>query len=256
MLTYPSINPVAFSLGPLHVHWYGLMYLLGMLLAWLLGHWRNRHYHLGWSSEQITDLIFYSALGLIIGGRVGYMFFYQWPQFIQEPLALLRIWEGGMSFHGGLIGGVIGLCFFAHKTKKPLRAITDFAAPLVPLGLGAGRIGNFINGELWGSPTEMPWGMVFPHVDELPRHASQLYEFGLEGIALFLVVWFYASKPRPLGRVTAVFLIGYAICRMIAELFRQPDAQLGYLAFDWLTMGQLLSIPMIVVGLCLWWAKR
>ncbi|ASQ47367.1 prolipoprotein diacylglyceryl transferase [Legionella clemsonensis] len=256
MLVFPNIDPVAFSIGPLKVHWYGLMYLVGFVSAWLLALWRSKHYQLSWTSEQIGDLIFYAALGVIIGGRVGYMLFYNSEQFFTQPWILFKLWEGGMSFHGGLIGVAIALWLFSRKTKKPFLEVGDFIAPLVPLGLAAGRAGNFINGELWGRVTDVPWAMVFPNSDGEPRHPSQLYELGLEGILLFIVVWWYASKPRPAGCVSAVFLIGYALCRLIAECFRQPDAQLGFLAFNWLTMGQLLSLPMLVIGLWLWWAKR
>lgn len=256
MLTFPYINPIAFSLGPLHVHWYGLMYLIGFASAWLLAHWRMKHYKLNWTSEQISDLIFYAALGVIIGGRTGYMLFYSFPELIHDPLSLFKIWQGGMSFHGGLLGVIIALWIFARKIGKPFWEVGDFIAPLVPIGLGAGRIGNFINGELWGRVTDVPWGMVYSHVDNQPRHPSEIYEFGLEGIFLFLLVWIYARKPRPIGHVSAVFLIGYAVCRIIAEFFRQPDPQLGYIAFDWLTMGQILSIPMVLLGVWLWWVNR
>jgi len=256
MLAFPHIDPVAFSLGPVRVHWYGLMYILGFIGAWALAHWRVRRYQLSWTSEQISDLIFFAALGVIIGGRLGYMLFYNWQQFINEPWIALRLWEGGMSFHGGLLGVGIALWLFSYKTGKPFFNVTDFVVPLVPLGLAAGRAGNFINGELWGRVTDVPWAMVFPHVDSQPRHPSQLYELGLEGIGLFILVWWYAAKPRPTGCVTAVFLIGYAISRLIVEFFREPDIQLGYLAFNWLTMGQLLSIPMLVFGLIFWWIKR
>ncbi|HHF7346383.1 TPA: prolipoprotein diacylglyceryl transferase [Legionella feeleii] len=257
MLPFPAIDPVAFSLGPIKVHWYGLMYLAGFFIAWLLAHLRVKLYHLDWTSEQISDLIFYSALGVIIGGRLGYMLFYNTQHLFTRPWDLLKLWEGGMSFHGGLLGVAVAMFLFARKVKKPFVEITDFLAPLVPLGLAAGRIGNFINGELWGRVTDVPWAIVFPHSDGQPRHPSQLYEFGLEGLALFIFLWWYAAKPRPKGAISAMFLIGYAICRLIAECFRQPDAQLGYIAFDWLTMGQLLSIPMLVAGLCLFrWAKR
>ena len=256
MLTYPNINPVAFSLGPLHVHWYGLMYLLGFFVAWLLARWRVKHYHLDWSAEQISDLIFYAAMGVIVGGRVGYMLFYSHGQWLNHPWLILRLWEGGMSFHGGLLGAFAALWLFGRKTHRSFLSVIDFVAPIVPFGLGAGRIGNFINGELWGRVTNEPWGMVFPHAGDLPRHPSQLYEFGLEGILLFILVWWYASKPRRVGRVSAVFLMGYALCRLFVEFFRAPDPQLGYLAWHWLTMGQLLSLPMFGFGFMLWWRAR
>lgn len=256
MLMYPHIDPVAFSVGPIHVYWYGMMYLLGFLGAWGLAHLRAKLYDLDWSSEQISDLIFYGALGVILGGRLGYMLFYDFHQLFTQPWVLFKIWQGGMSFHGGLLGVVIALVLFARKTKKNFWQIADFVTPLVPLGLALGRIGNFINGELWGRPTDLSWGMVFPFVDNQPRHPSQLYEFGLEGILLFILVWWYAAKPRPQGCVSAVFLIGYALCRFFAECFRQPDVQMGFIAFNWLTMGQLLSIPMLFAGLIIWWVKR
>lgn len=256
MLTYPDINPIALAIGPLKIHWYGLMYLLGFFMAWLLAHWRAKHYSLVWTSEQISDLIFYLALGVIIGGRIGYMVFYNFAELVQQPWSLFKIWQGGMSFHGGLIAGMLAIYLFGRKYHKSFWEVTDFTAPLVPLGLAAGRIGNFINGELWGRVTDVPWGMVFPQAGPLPRHPSQLYEFGLEGIILFIVVWYYAAKPRPVGRVTAVFLIGYGLCRFTVESFRQPDQQLGFIAFNWLTMGQLLSIPMILLGITLWWFKK
>jgi phosphatidylglycerol:prolipoprotein diacylglycerol transferase len=256
MITYPSIDPVAFSLGPIKIHWYGLMYLLGFLSAWILGRWRAKHYKLDWTDEQIGDLIFYIALGTIIGGRLGHMLFYDTQGFITNPLTTFKIWEGGMSFHGGLLGVAAALYLFARKNKKTFLEVSDFLVPLVPLGLAAGRAGNFINGELWGRPTDVPWAMVFPNADEQPRHPSQLYELGLEGILLFVVIWCYASKPRPSGCVSGIFLIGYAICRISVEFFREPDFNLGYLAFGWLTMGQLLSIPMLIAGICLWWVNR
>lgn len=257
MLVFPTIDPVALALGPIKIHWYGLMYLFGFIAAWLLAQWRVRHYHLDWSKEQIGDLIFYAALGVIIGGRLGYMLFYSSHQLFTQPWTLLKLWEGGMSFHGGLIGVVIALILFAAKIKKPFLEIGDFVAPLVPLGLAAGRAGNFINGELWGRPTDVPWAMIFPYSDGQPRHPSQLYELGLEGLALFIFIWWYAAKPRPVGAVSGMFLIGYAFCRIFIEFFREPDLQLGFIAFNWLTMGQLLSIPMLLVGFyCLWSAKR
>lgn len=256
MLIYPEINPVAFAIGPLKVHWYGLMYLVGFVGAWVLAYWRVKHYKLHWTTEQISDLIFYAALGAIIGGRVGYMLFYNFQDLIHSPLDLFKIWQGGMSFHGGLLGVIAALLVFARKMKRPFWEIGDFVAPLVPLGLGAGRIGNFINGELWGKATTVPWAMVFPQADNQPRHPSQLYEFGLEGIALFILVWWYAVKPRPTGCVSGVFLMGYALCRILVEFFREPDVQIGYIAFNWLTMGQVLSIPMFAFGFWLWWTRR
>lgn len=256
MLTYPVIDPVAFSIGPVHIHWYGIMYLLGFSLAWLLAKWRVKHYQLPWTDEEIGDLIFTGAVGVIVGGRLGYMLFYTSFEWLTKPWLILKIWEGGMSFHGGLIGVILAMLYFAHHTQKSLLQVTDFAALLTPLGLGAGRIGNFINGELWGKVTDMPWGMVFPNAGPYPRHPSQWYEFGLEGVGLFILLWWYASKPRPAGCVSGVFLMGYAMCRLFIECFREPDPQLGYLAWDFLTMGQLLSIPMLIGGFYLWWTKR
>jgi len=256
MLTYPNFDPIAISLGPVKIHWYGLMYLIGFIMAWLLAYWRSKHYKLGWTVDQISDLIFYAALGVILGGRIGYMLFYNTQELIHEPWILLKIWEGGMSFHGGLIGVMIATALYARKIGKTFLEVTDFAAPLVPLGLAAGRIGNFINGELWGRTTDVPWAMVFPSAGDQPRHPSQLYEFGLEGICLFILIWVYASRPRNPGCISAVFLMGYALCRIIVEFFREPDPQLGYLAFGWLTMGQLLSVPMLLFGFWLWWTRR
>jgi phosphatidylglycerol---prolipoprotein diacylglyceryl transferase len=256
MLVFPVIDPVAFSIGPLKVHWYGLMYLIAFLSAWALARWRVKHYQLNWTTEEVSDLIFYGALGVIIGGRLGYMLFYNTHQLLISPLSLFKLWEGGMSFHGGLLGVAVAIFVFSIRFKKPFLEIGDFVAPIVPLGLAAGRLGNFINGELWGRVSDVPWAMVFPNAGAEPRHPSQLYELGLEGIALFIIVWWYASKPRPRGCVSAVFLIGYAISRMVIECFREPDMQLGYIAFDWLTMGQILSIPMLLGGILLWWNKR
>lgn len=255
MITYPHFDPVIFSLGPLKIHWYGLMYLFGFISAWLLANWRARHYQLNWTREQIGDLIFYAACGVIIGGRLGYMIFYNTEQLLMKPWTLLQLWEGGMSFHGGLLGVAIALACFTRKVNKSFLEVADFVAPIVPLGLAAGRIGNFINGELWGRVSDVPWAMVFPNAGLSPRHPSQLYEFTLEGIFLFFLVWIYASKPRARGRVSAVFLIGYALCRLLVECFREPDKPIGFIAFDWLTMGQLLSIPMLLIGLFLWWKQ-
>ena len=252
MITYPSFNPIAFSIGPIAVHWYGIMYLLGFLMAWGIAEWRVIRYHLHWTSDEIGDLIFFSAVGVIVGGRLGYLLFYDTSQLWTNPLDIFKIWQGGMSFHGGLVGVIVAVYLFAKKFQKPFWAVSDFLIPLVPLGLAAGRLGNFINGELWGRVTDVPWAMVFPRGGPEPRHPSQLYELGLEGLVLFLLIWWYASKPRSNGRVTAVFFMSYAVLRFFVEFFREPDSQLGFIAFDWLTMGQLLSIPMLIAGVILY----
>lgn len=255
-MEYPDFDPILISIGPIDIHWYGIMYLIGFSLAWFLALWRVKRFHLKWTKDQIGDLIFFAALGTIIGGRIGYMLFYGLSELIQNPLMLFKIWEGGMSFHGGLLGVICALYYFAKSRHKPFLAVTDFVAPLVPLGLAAGRIGNFINGELWGRPSNVPWAMIFPDADAFPRHPSQLYECSLEGFLLFGVLWWYVRKPRPIGAPSAVFLMGYALCRIIAEFFRQPDIQLGFIALNWVTMGQLLSIPMFIGGLILYYYSR
>ena len=255
MLYYPNINPIAFKLGLIEVHWYGIMYLVGFASAWRLALYRARQSQQEWNATQVGDLIFYSALGVIIGGRLGYMIFYDFFNFISSPLRIFEVWHGGMSFHGGLIGVGTAVWIFNRHTKKQWMDVTDFTAPLVPLGLAAGRIGNFINGELWGQVTTVPWGMVFPNAGPFPRHPSQLYEFFLEGVLLFSIIWWFSIKFRPRFSVTSLFLFFYGLFRFTVEFFRQPDPQLGYIAFNWLTMGQLLSFPMIIGGgLGLWWA--
>lgn len=252
MLRHPEFDPVAISLGPLKVHWYGLTYLVGFLVGWWLGRLRARKPGSPVTEEQMGDLLFYIALGVILGGRFGYVIFYNFDQFLGDPLSLLRVWEGGMSFHGGLIGVMLAFWWFGRKIGRSFFQIADFAAPLVPVGLGAGRIGNFINGELWGKPTDVPWGMVFPQAqDALARHPSQLYQFALEGVLFFILLWWFSSKPRPRMAVSGCFLLLYGIFRFAVEFVRQPDPQLGYLAFDWLTMGQVLSFPMILAGLAM-----
>lgn len=252
MLIHPDFDPVAFSLGPLHVRWYGLMYLLGFLIGWALGRYRVRQPGSGWTAEQMDDLVFYIALGVILGGRVGYILFYGFAGVLHDPLLLFRIWEGGMSFHGGFLGVLLAMLLFARKYQKGFWSTMDFVAPLIAPGLLFGRIGNFINGELWGRVTDLPWGMVFRQTgDGLLRHPSQLYEAALEGVALFVIVWLFSARPRPTMAVSGVFALGYGVFRFLVELVRQPDPQLGYLAFGWLTMGQLLSLPLVAVGVVL-----
>ena len=257
MLAFPDFDPVAIELGPLEVRWYGLMYLAGFAIAWGLMRWRSSRGWQGWTHEEIDDLVFWGAIGTIVGGRLGYVLFYQFPAFVQDPLMLVRIWEGGMSFHGGLIGVIVVMLWFARARGKPVFAVTDFVAPVTPLGLAAGRLGNFINGELWGRVSDVPWAMVFPGAGPLPRHPSQLYEFALEGIALFVLLWWFSSRPRPAGAISGLFLAGYGTFRFVVEFAREPDPHLGYLAFDWMTMGQLLSLPMLLGGLALMaWVYR
>ena len=248
MLIYPDISPVAISVGPLEVHWYGLMYLVGFMGGWWLGRLRTRRPGTGWRAVEIGDLVFYAALGVVLGGRIGYTLVYNFSGFLADPLVLLRIWQGGMSFHGGLVGVLFAMWLYARRTGRTFFHVTDYIAPLIPVGLGAGRIGNFINGELWGRPTDLPWGMVFTFVDAQPRHPSMLYEALLEGVVLFVILWVYSIRPRPTMAVSGLFLLCYGVFRFLVEFVRQPDAQIGYLAFDWLTMGHLLSLPMIVLG--------
>lgn len=248
MLSYPQIDPVAFELGPLAVHWYGLMYLIGFGSAWLLGRWRVKHDLTRVTLTDFEDMLFLAMLGAVIGGRLGYTLFYQPGYYLQHPLEIAFLWQGGMSFHGGLLGVLASLWFFARRKQYRFLELGDLVAPLVPLGLAAGRLGNFINGELWGRPTELPWGMVFPGAqDDIARHPSQLYQFALEGVLLFVVVWWFARNPKPVGQVSAVFLMGYGVLRFVAEFGREPDAFLGLLWAS-LSMGQWLCIPMVVAG--------
>jgi len=251
MFTFPQFDPVALSIGPISIHWYGITYLLAFGGAWKLASYRASLRPGQWTAEQISDLVFYGALGAVLGGRMGYVFFYSFDRLLDNPLWLFQIWEGGMSFHGGFLGVVAAFYLYSRSIGKDFFETLDFIAPLAPFGLGAGRIGNFIGGELWGRPTDVPWGMVFPHIDQLPRHPSQLYEFALEGVVLFIIVWWYSSKPRPRFAVAGLFAIGYGCFRFFIEFFRQPDSDIGFIVFDWLTMGQLLSTPMILAGLLL-----
>jgi len=248
MFAYPHIKSVALQIGPIKIHWYGIMYLLGFAIAWGLAKIRAKKLHYNWDNEAISDFIFYCAVGGIVGGRIGYVLFYDFNSFLHDPLFIFKIWLGGMSFHGGIIGLIASLFFFARKLKMPFLTMLDFAAPLAPLGIALGRIGNFINAELWGRTTTVFWGVMFPNGGPLPRHPSQLYEAFAEGIILFVVIWFYSAKPRTPGKVTALFLLMYGVIRFGCEFFREPDTQIGFIMFDWLTMGQLLSLPLIIGG--------
>jgi phosphatidylglycerol:prolipoprotein diacylglycerol transferase len=246
MLVHPQFDPVAFQVGPLAVRWYGLMYLVGFVLFVALGKIRARPGS-GFKPADLDDMLFYGVFGVILGGRLGYVLFYKPGYYLQHPGEILAIWQGGMSFHGGFLGVLAAALIWARVRGKRFLEVTDFIAPLIPLALAAGRLGNFINGELWGRPTDVPWGMVFPQADTLARHPSQLYHFALEGVLLFVVLWLYTRKPRPLGAASAVFLIGYGLCRFIVEFYREPDAFLGLLSLG-LTMGQWLCVPMIALG--------
>ena len=268
-LQFPNLDPIAFSFGPISLHWYGAMYLFGVLGALLLANKRIKQPNSGWTKSQVENLLFWGFLGLFIGARIGYVFFYNLEAFIAEPSILFRVWEGGMSFHGGLIGALVVIALFGIKTNKYFFQVADFVAPLVPIGLMFGRLGNFINGELWGRVTHSPIGMLFPtskHADfmfaqshpewvtlysqlngVLPRHPSQLYEMMFEGIILFIILNIYVRKPRPMGAVSGLFLLCYGLFRFIIEFFRQPDEQLG-LFFNIISMGQILCLPMIILG--------
>jgi phosphatidylglycerol:prolipoprotein diacylglycerol transferase len=280
MTVLHQIDPIAFHLGPLQVHWYGIMYLLGFGAAWWLGRMRVRAGRLpGVNEQSYGDLLFYAMLGVVLGGRLGYVFFYSFSDLLRDPLMLFRIWEGGMSFHGGLLGVVAAAWWWSWKHKLHLMDTVDFLAPLVPPGLGFGRLGNYIGGELWGKYTQAGWGVIFPRaeaelggmslsqlqaqfatgaLDRFARHPSQLYQAALEGLTMFLLLWWFSSKPRPRYAVSGLFALLYGCFRFLVEFVRVPDAQLGYLAFGWLTMGQVLSLPLIALGL-FWlfvWSRR
>ena len=245
MLTYPDFDPVLFSLGPLKIRWYGLMYLVGFVGGWWLLVRDARRRKLAWTEDQVSDLVFYAAMGVVLGGRVGYILFYNFEAFLDDPLLLLRVWEGGMSFHGGLLGVLVAMWLYGRRQRRGFFELTDFLAPVVPIGLGAGRLGNFINGELWGKPSELPWAFTVGGQGRLP---TQLYEFALEGLLLFTLLRLFTRQRRPLMATSGLFAILYGSFRCFVELWRVPDAQLGYLYGGWLTMGMLLSLPLIAIG--------
>lgn len=260
MWEYPAMDPVALSLGSLQIHWYGIMYLLAFLGGWLYGNIRAKKIE-PWNSEMVSDLLFYVAMGVILGGRLGYILFYDLAVYLENPLLIFKVWQGGMSFHGGLLGVTLAMFLFARKTKQSLFQVADFVAPLIPIGLLTGRIGNFINGELWGKVTDSPLGMAVydPALQTVVhKYPTQLLEALLEGVVLFIILMIYARKPRPPGSVAGLFLVGYGSFRFIVEFWRMPDAQIGYLLWDWFTIGQLLSTPMIIIGLAvmIWGAKQ
>ena len=251
MLPYPAIDPVAVSFGPVRLHWYGVMYIAAFLAAWLLGRCRAARPGSGWTADQVDDLATWAMLGVVLGARLGYILFYDLDTYLADPLEVFRVWNGGMSFHGGLVGVLTAALWWSLRHNNRFLDVTDFVAPLVPPGLFFGRLGNFINGELWGKVTTVDWGMVFPGAGELPRHPTQLYEAGLEGLLLFTILWVYSRKPRPLGAVSGLFAVLYALCRIGVEFFRLPDPQLGYLFFGWVTMGQVLCLPLLLAGVLL-----
>lgn len=258
MLQYPHFDPIAFSLGPVKVHWYGIMYLLGFSAVWILGVYRSKKPWSPIKAEQVGDVIFYAALGVVLGGRIGYMLFYDFGPFIHHPWTIIQVWDGGMSFHGGLVGVILAMVLYCRRIKANFWEVMDFFAPMTPIGLGAGRLGNFINGELWGRVTDSPIGMIFPTGGPLPRYPSQLIEFSLEGVLLFIVLWVVSMKKRPRGFICALFLVCYGCFRFTAEFFRQPDPQLGFVDFGWMTQGQRLCIPMVLigVGMLIWIWRR
>ncbi|MCW8347868.1 prolipoprotein diacylglyceryl transferase [Vibrio sp. ZSDZ65] len=255
-IEFPSIDPVLFEIGPISVRWYGLMYLVGFAFAMWLANRRADKPGSGWTREQVSDLLFAGFLGVVIGGRVGYVLFYGFDTLIQDPLYLFKVWTGGMSFHGGLLGVITAMLWYARKNGRTFFNVADFIAPLVPFGLGMGRIGNFMNSELWGRVTDVPWAIVFPNGGPLPRHPSQLYEFALEGVVLFLILNWFIKRPRPEGAVSGLFLLGYGCFRFLIEYVREPDAHLGLFG-GFISMGQILSLPMVILGaLMVAWAYK
>ena len=262
MLVHPQFNPVALSLGPVQVHWYGLTYMVAFGLFIWLARLRLRQPWVaaqGWQKTDIDDLLFWGVVGVVLGGRIGYVLFYKLDFYLANPTEILSVWKGGMAFHGGMLGVILAMALYAHRRKRHWLAVTDLIAPCVPVGLASGRIGNFINGELWGRQADpsLPWAMIFPQAaDGIPRHPSQLYQFGLEGLLLFAWLWWYARRPRATGQISGMFLIGYGTLRFIAEYFREPDAFLGLQALG-LSRGQWLCVPMVLAGIAMWaWASR
>ena len=262
MLVHPQFNPVALALGPVQIHWYGLTYLVAFALFVVLATVRARqpwYANAGWTRRDVEDLLFWGVLGVVLGGRIGYALFYKLDHYAAHPLEILAVWKGGMSFHGGMLGVIIAMVAYARSRGRPWLQVTDLIAPCVPTGLASGRIGNFINGELWGRPADpsLPWAMVFPQSGtDIARHPSQLYQFALEGLLLFVLLWAYAQRPRATGQVSGAFLVGYGVFRFLTEYFREPDSFLGPLALG-LSMGQWLCVPMVLAGAALWlWASR
>lgn len=255
MLVHPNFDPVAFTIGPVSVQWYGLMYVAAFASVYFLWLYRTKAYSYydssTWNADTISDLVFYGALGAVLGGRLGYVFFYKPLEYLSDPIKIFYLHEGGMSFHGGLLGVIVALLLLSRKLNVSFMQVAEFVAPVAPIGLFFGRMGNFINQELWGKTTDLPWGMVFSNGGPLPRHPSMLYEAFLEGLLLFVVLWLVARKRRPVGMLSGLFLIGYAASRMLVEFVRVPDEHLNYLFFDWVTMGQVLSLPMLLLGLFL-----
>ena len=250
MWHYPEIDPVAISLGPVRIHWYAISYLVGISLIWWVLGIRNRRLAKPWSPEALSDIVFYAVLGAILGGRIGYMLFYGRDTLFADPLAIFRVWQGGMSFHGGLLGVLTAIVVYARKYHRHFFEVTDFIAPGIPLALGCGRIGNFINAELPGRISDVPWAVIYPG-DLVSRHPSSLYQATLEGPVLFLIMWIFARRPRPQMAVSGLFLVGYGTLRIFSEFFREPDVQIGYLAFNLVTEGQILSLPMVLFGIFL-----
>ncbi len=261
MLIHPDIDPVALRLGPVAVHWYGLTYLAAFALFLWLGSRRLRHAPFSqmtgsaaWTYKDVEDVLYLGVMGVILGGRLGYCLFYKPVYYASHPLEIFAVWQGGMSFHGGMLGVIASMVWFAHSRAKPFWEVADFVAPCVPTGLASGRVGNFINGELWGRvcDPDLPWGMVFRGAGAAPRHPSQVYQFLLEGLLLFVVLWWYARSAPRRGQVAAAFLLGYGVLRFVAEFFREPDAHLGLLSLG-MSMGQWLCLPMVAGGALLWW---